>query len=61
MDHDHRIRVLLGAIHDRWKIHPDLSLGMIIDELIFTLGVESGTEDDEALARILAFTGGLQR
>lgn len=60
MDDDQRIQALLGAIYDRWKLHPDLSLGLIIDELIFTLGIQSGTKDDEALARILAFTGGLQ-
>lgn len=60
MDDDQRIQALLGAVYDRWKIHPELSLGLIIDELIFTLGIQTGTDDDEALARILAFTGGLQ-
>lgn len=61
MDNDQRIQTLLGAIYDRWKIHPELSLGLIIDELIFTLGIQTGTDDGEALARILAFTGGLER
>lgn len=61
MGDEHRIQALLGAIYDRWKLHPDLSLGLIIDELVFTLGIQSGTEDDEALARILAFTGGLEQ
>lgn len=61
LDDERRIQALLGAIYDRWKLHPDLSLGLIIDELIFTLGIQTGTKDDEALARILAFTGGLQR
>lgn len=61
VEDEQRIQALLGAIYDRWKLHPDLSLGLILDELIFTLGIQTETKDEEALARILAFTGGLQR
>lgn len=60
MNDEERIRALLGAIHVRWSMNPDLTLGLVIDELIFTLGIESGTSDDDALDRILAFTGGIQ-
>lgn len=61
MDYDQRIQALLGVVYDRWKIHPERSLALIIDELIFTLGIQTGTGDGGALVRILAFTGGLQR
>lgn len=50
MDGDQKIQALLGDVYDRWKIHPERSLGLTIDELMFMLGIQTGTEDEEALA-----------